>query len=249
MVKPLDLTLRVPDVEQSRLEAIQWVALASMLIDHIAAFFLDNETWMRMVGRLAFPLFALVFAWRMSDTLSRNPFRDFKPTFLRLLMAGLVAEVLFRVMVVDLHYLNIMFTFMLALVLVLMTLESRPFFGMKMPVRWALAALLYALASKWVDYEWSGVAMVYFLFMYLHTNRAMYLLGSLAALVAVSLNNPYPVAIATAPIAVAMLLTKAPWFHAQRRFRYFFYWIYPLHLFAILIGLFVMIHMTGIKPG
>ena len=91
--------------------------------------------------------------------------------------------------------------------------------------------------------------MVYFLFMYLHTNRAMYLLGSLAALVAVSLNNPYPVAIATAPIAVAMLLTKAPWFHAQRRFRYFFYWIYPLHLFAILIGLFVMIHMTGIKPG
>jgi hypothetical protein len=47
-----------------QLEALKWIALASMFLDHFGRHLLGygNDTWVFAVGRIAFPLFALVLA-------------------------------------------------------------------------------------------------------------------------------------------------------------------------------------------
>jgi hypothetical protein len=41
---------------------IKWIAIITMFIDHIGLFFFPNIYWFRVIGRLAFPLFAWLIA-------------------------------------------------------------------------------------------------------------------------------------------------------------------------------------------
>jgi len=47
-----------------QLEALKWIALASMFLDHFGRHLLGwgQDTWVFALGRIAFPLFALVLA-------------------------------------------------------------------------------------------------------------------------------------------------------------------------------------------
>ena len=51
-----------------QLEAIKWIALASMFLDHFGRHLLgwSQESLVFAGGRLAFPLFALVLAWNLA---------------------------------------------------------------------------------------------------------------------------------------------------------------------------------------
>jgi hypothetical protein len=51
-----------------QLEALKWIALASMFVDHFGRHLLGwgQETWVFALGRIAFPLFALVLALNLS---------------------------------------------------------------------------------------------------------------------------------------------------------------------------------------
>ena len=51
-----------------QLEALKWAAVVSMLVDHIGRHLLGHgtDTWIFAVGRLAFPLFALVLALNLA---------------------------------------------------------------------------------------------------------------------------------------------------------------------------------------
>ena len=67
-----DRTVRIPwalpVLTDAHLEALKWVAFGSMLIDHFGryAFGLGTDSWAFAVGRLAFPLFALVLATNLA---------------------------------------------------------------------------------------------------------------------------------------------------------------------------------------
>ena len=51
-----------------QLEALKWIALASMFLDHFGRHLLGwgQETWVFALGRIAFPLFALVLALNLA---------------------------------------------------------------------------------------------------------------------------------------------------------------------------------------
>ena len=51
-------------LNDGQLEALKWLALVSMLVDHFGryAFGLGTDSWAFAIGRLAFPLFAFVLA-------------------------------------------------------------------------------------------------------------------------------------------------------------------------------------------
>lgn len=51
-----------------QLEALKWIALASMFLDHFGRHLIGygQETWVFALGRIAFPLFALVLALNLS---------------------------------------------------------------------------------------------------------------------------------------------------------------------------------------
>src|SRR4051812_41640442 len=59
--KPLSFT-------DGQLEALKWIALASMFCDHFGRHLLGwgQDTWVFALGRIAFPLFALVLALNLA---------------------------------------------------------------------------------------------------------------------------------------------------------------------------------------
>lgn len=57
-----------PGFSDSQLECLKWIALASMLLDHVGRLWLGHPStgWVFAGGRLAFPLFALVLGFNLA---------------------------------------------------------------------------------------------------------------------------------------------------------------------------------------
>jgi hypothetical protein len=128
------------------LETLKWIALVAMTIDHVNSVLLGREYgWMFAVGRLAYPLFAFVVAVNLA-----RPYGDKLRSVKRLLLWGCVAQIPHMLAFQAWLPLNVLFTFGLAgLVLVLWERRQE-----------ALAVVVFLGLSLFVDYQWSGVALV-----------------------------------------------------------------------------------------
>lgn len=64
----LPLLPYLPSLADGQLEALKWLALISMVIDHVGRYGLNHplESWAFALGRLAFPLFAIVLAMNLA---------------------------------------------------------------------------------------------------------------------------------------------------------------------------------------
>ncbi|HHU49810.1 MAG TPA: hypothetical protein GXZ37_08835, partial [Clostridiales bacterium] len=62
---------------------VKLIAMAAMLIDHIGAVFFPEAIWLRIIGRISFPL----FAWGIAVGFIRT--RNWKIYAVRLLAVGL----------------------------------------------------------------------------------------------------------------------------------------------------------------
>lgn len=216
-----------------QLEGLKWIALASMLLDHVGRLWLDYPTrsWVFAGGRLAFPLFAIVLGINLArpgDQAARAARTARRLAFW--CAVAVVPSVLARG-----HPL---------LVNVLGTL------GLGAALCWAFAAprgpaLSLALcavvlaASAHVEFGLAGVLLVPMAWL-AQTRRAPEAPGMVVVLVAlVGLLNqrsggPAALALTLAAVPLVLLAQHLPW-HAPRLGRAF-YWFYPLHLGVI--GLF-----------
>ena len=68
---------------------LKWIAIISMLIDHIGAVLFPWCEWMRIVGRLAFPIFAYLLVEGFVYT------KDVKKYLVRLGLFALISEIPF----------------------------------------------------------------------------------------------------------------------------------------------------------
>ena len=89
---------------------IKLIAAASMLLDHIGMILFPNVLWLRIAGRLAFPLYALCIAEGFRHTRNRIKY------FLRIFVLGAVCQVVYFFVSAD-PYLGILITFSLSIVL------------------------------------------------------------------------------------------------------------------------------------
>jgi len=85
--------------------------MAAMLIDHIGAVFFPDALWMRIIGRISFPL----FAWGIAMGYSRT--RNLLRYGARLLVTGLVTQLPYSQLFGS-GYLNICFTLLAGLVVI-----------------------------------------------------------------------------------------------------------------------------------
>lgn len=129
------------------------LAMIIMIIDHLGAILFPEHTWMRIIGRLAFPIFAFFIAEGFAYT------KNIKKYIFRMAVFALITEPIF-----DLAFAgrltwanqNVMFTFLFAIVGMYFASRQNSVAGYVIIV---LAGLLAEICGT--DYGCFGVLLVY----------------------------------------------------------------------------------------
>ena len=217
-----------PLVAPGTLEALKWLALVAMTLDHASTYLWQQAgPGLHALGRLAMPLFAFVLACRLARPGAQARGVHAR-VMLRLSLAGAcAAPVLALLGALEQGWwpLNIMFTLMVGTSLAWL-LESA--------WRWrGCAALVLAFgAGALVEYGWFGLAFFMAAWWYCRRpqwGRVLVLVAACAGLGAV---NGSQWALLALP-----LVGGARWYAVRLvRLPYVFYVYYPLHL-AVLLAL------------
>jgi len=192
-------------------EALKWLALVLMTGDHVNSFLLDRSVPILYdLGRLAFPLFAVVLAYNLA-----RPGADYWRATRRLVLVGLVATWPYTVVTGHVLQLNVLFTF--AVAAAAMALWSRSHL--------ASLALVIGLAG-FVDYEWYGVGLVLAAWWFFRSQSAIAAAATVGACASLVLVNGNAWALAALPLVI-VASHSAP---DVPRLRWAFYGFYPVHL-------------------
>lgn len=202
---------------------LKWIALLSMLIDHIGVVLLSGGSHSlfsvyslcRGIGRIAFPIFCFLLVEGFCHT------SNVKKYILRMLGFACVAEIpydlAFYGKIVKLDGQNVMFTFVIALV-VLMLVGKRE----KVSGDWWVFVLA-GCALAWffsTDGSFFGIVLIWVFYDF----RENHLYRNVIAGVTMCWQ---PTSLFTLPLVEGYNGERG------RGSKYFFYWFYPLHLFVL----------------
>lgn len=152
-----------PNKDQS---LIKLVAIITMIIDHTGVIFFPGVLWLRMIGRIAFPL----FCWGIVIGFERT--RDWRVYALRLLLVGAITQPFFMMALThSWTELNVMATLLLGLLAISGIREKWAFSHI-----WAPLLSLIVSAAFQMDYGWRGVLLIILMYLARETK------GGLAAL-------------------------------------------------------------------
>ena len=220
------------------------IALVAMTIDHIGLIFFPDQIVWRIIGRLAFPLFAFFIAEGTRHT--RNKLRYFLVIF----CLGVVCEIFARIFAHTTEC-NILLTFSISILII----YAVQWFKKSISARsanhavWAGVVVLLSVGATFVashvlpqyiswfcgfDYGFFGIMLA--VLVSLFDNRWLKLLCFAAGLVLLAaLRTPYWAVQWCCLVAVVLVL----FYNGKRgkyNIKYLFYAYYPLHL-AILYGI------------
>ena len=209
----------------SGIEAVKWLALVCMLLDHVNKYLLAGvEPALFALGRLALPFFGFVLAYNLArpGALACGAYRRLLP---RLAAFGAIASPFF-IGLGGLGWgwwpLNIMFTLFVAAA-VLWLIEERSSSAI------AGAIVLFLVGGLFVEFWWPALA--YIIAAWLYCRRATWprLIGWIGAAASLYLINDNMWALAAVP--ALFMLAGVP--VALPRARWVFYAFYPMHLAAL----------------
>ncbi len=207
-----------PSLSSGGRELLKWLALLTMTGDHVAkVVFGGYVPVMSELGRIAFPLFALVMACNLAQ-----PGADLRKSIRRLAVWGVIAQPLHALAFGYWLPLNILLTFALAAVAVHALANNRPL----------LLLLAAGLAPMLVDYQWAGVGFV-LLGWIAFRHRAWWLL--LVGLGAVCWANHNGWALLAVPVVLAV--ARVPWRLPRWRWAFYGYYVGHLALLALYVHL------------
>lgn len=199
---------------------LKWIAILTMLIDHIGAVLYPYVPALRMIGRISFPIFCFLLVEGFLHT------KDVYRYMLRLGIFALLSEIpydlAFHGQVLEFSHQNVFFTLTLGILFLYAAQKNRA-----VPVKIAEAFLiLWVAAVLRTDYSYRGIfliAVYYFL-----REKKWLQLGAGAAwnfIYGLGQIQNYGV-FAAVPLAC---------YNGERgpKIKYFFYLFYPLHLLAL----------------
>lgn len=222
---------------------LKWIAMVSMVIDHIAAVVLmpafgisgmfhfstllhaDGITWfchgMRFIGRLAFPIFCFLLVEGLVHTHSRKHY------LFNLVILALVSEVPFdlclRGNAVNFDVQNTIWTLVLGFIAchLMDWCDKRFSYNKAITVKMlAIAGFMIAAYMLHTDYDAFGIGLIVLLYMLRENRKEQCLVGGLVC--------AYEI---TAPLAFVPI-----YFYNGRRghqWKWFFYIFYPTHLLLL----------------
>lgn len=209
---------------------LKCIAMASMLIDHTGMALFPQYPVMRVIGRLAFPIYCFLLAEGAAHTSSHSKY------LLRLFLFALVSEVPFdlasSMMAVNNFHQNVFFTLFLAL-LAMTAIQ-------KLPNRWlaAVAVAACVLMGDFLrtDYGAGGV-LIAVLFFLLRKHPVIKSVAFAVADIGLwGLSNTQAFAV----FAVVPILCYNG--KRGRGLKYLFYIFYPAHLLVLYLIRFVVWH-------
>lgn len=127
---------------------IMLVAMITMLIDHIGAVFLPEQEWIRLIGRIAFPLYAfgIVMGYRNTSNL--------KKYFMRLAALAFISQIPY-VLLFETFQLNVIFLFLVAL----FSLYLVDHHSLKLAIPFVIS--LTILVDPFIEYGIYGISLVF----------------------------------------------------------------------------------------
>lgn len=198
---------------------LKWTAMICMLIDHMGAVLFPQYIQMRMIGRLAFPIYCFLL---VEGAVHTGNIRKYE---IRLFLFALLSEIPFDLAFyrqLNISHQNVFFTLFLGLVVVEQYQKNRQ----KLSSFLIFAAAMIAAEILNTDYGAAGV--IFILLFYL---LYQYRVGKQAGFVAVNfLMYGMSVQLYAGLAAIPMLLyngKKGP------SMKYFFYVFYPAHLLIL----------------
>jgi hypothetical protein len=133
---------------------IKIFALVTMAVDHLGVFIFPNNYYLRLIGRLSFPL----FAWAIANGAYYT--KNIYKYLIRLLVLAVISQIpyalLFKVVGVSEPGLNVLFTFSLGLLAIILVSKTKNIIFRVLII--ALASLLAFILKT--DYQIFGVFSV-----------------------------------------------------------------------------------------
>ena len=200
---------------------LKWIAVCTMIIDHVGAVLFPQTLWLRVIGRIAFPIYAFCLAEGFVYT------RDYRRYLGRLALLAVVSEVPFDLaffgVPLEFTHQNIFFTLTLGLIL-LRAMDEH--FGQ--PAYSVGIFLALGLVSEFLhlDYGMIGLLII-FSFYLIRVKRQTYTGWGLYVL-ANALGG-----IVQCGALLSILPLQMYNGRASGKKQRFFYWIYPLHLLLL----------------
>ena len=183
---------------------LKWFALITMTIDHVGHFIFPDLIELRMVGRLAFPIFAYLFALSYRYTSNQ------KRLFIQVTIAAVLTQILLYFSGVT-ELVNVFFLFMLAY------LAFKAFDHGK---AWLVVLIAFIAELLSVDYGLYGIFTLIIFYVY-YGNKRNQLLGFVVLTIVYTL----------LPLLSYDLLSILPLMISQF---FDYYWIYFLQVLSIL---------------
>jgi len=195
---------------------LKYIAVASMLIDHIGVVFFPHLIIFRVIGRLAMPIFAGELALGYDRT------HDFGAYLRRLFILAVVSQLPFG-LAYETSFLNIVFSLCCALVFLRLTDK-----GNNLAAVFFLAVIFFLpLDSGWVTMLWAYVFRRFG-----NSNKwAAFLAASFFGLTFAFFSGFFVFAFSFLGVACFLFLPKANL--PLSLHRHFFYWFYPLHFLLL----------------
>jgi hypothetical protein len=215
-------SLVVPD---GSLEALKWLALLSMTVDHVNKFLFNGTNEAAFgVGRIAMPLFVFVLAYNLArpGVLEHG---GYSRTMRRLAAFGILAMPAFCLLGglnAALRPLNIMFT--LLILTATLNLVEYGTAG-----NWAAVIFVFLLGGANVEFWWPALVFGLAVWHYGKRPGVMPLTIALAALLGLWIVNGNLWAMVVLPVIFLASLVDL----CMPRVRWVFYAYYPLHLFVL----------------
>ena len=205
---------------------LKLLAIVSMLIDHVGLMLLDNYYPMRVIGRLAMPIFAFLIA--EGCTYTKNKCRHFFEIFLLGAFCQTVSFIGGRTK------LNILLSFSVSILLIYVTqyaMKNKKF----IPLPFIFLGILYIVVRRFlpqvgVTFEYGFYGMLIPWFAFIPKNKWLKIISftlGLLLLCRISYRMQLYSLFALIPVI---------FYNGERgkfKFKYAFYIFYPLHLFVI----------------
>ncbi len=200
------------------------IAAIAMTIDHAGLLLFGDATWMRAVGRLAFPLFAYFIAEGFRYTRNRRRY------FFGILALGTVCQIVCEIFSPG-EVWNVLLTFSLSIALLYLLERSKA--DARFLAAFGTGLILVFFFTKYipVDYGFFGVILPLFPALF---EKKWARLGAFAVGLAVLCADSHPLQwISLSSLVLLALYNGKP---GKYKLKYFFYIFYPLHL-AVLWGI------------